>query len=69
MQEQAQQTAQPAEAEVYLDRCDFCGGQFPTYRAICEECEDAAEADGFRDGKKVTWRDRVTVPTTAQALA
>lgn len=40
------------EEDVYLTACAFCGGQFPTFRAICDECEDVADVDGFRDGKK-----------------
>ena len=43
----------PGHPEVFLTECASCGGQFPTFRAICDECEDRAEADGFRDGKKV----------------
>ena len=42
-----------AEPDIYLTRCASCGGQFPTFRAICPECEDVAEADGYREGKKV----------------
>ena len=41
------------EPEVYLKECASCGGQFPSFRAICAECEDIADADGYRDGKKV----------------
>jgi hypothetical protein len=37
---------------VYLQKCTSCGGQFPTFRAICSECEDDADDDGYRDGKK-----------------
>jgi uncharacterized OB-fold protein len=40
------------EPEVYLKKCASCGGQFPTFRAICPECEDNADVDGYRDGKK-----------------
>jgi predicted amidophosphoribosyltransferase len=41
------------EPQVYLTECASCGGQFPTFRAICSDCEDAADPDGFRDGKKI----------------
>jgi len=40
------------EPDVYLKECASCGGQFPSYRAICAECEDVADVDGYRDGKK-----------------
>jgi hypothetical protein len=40
------------EPEVYLKECASCGGQFPSFRAICSECEDIADVDGYRDGKK-----------------
>lgn len=40
------------EPEVYLTECASCGGQFPSFRAICAECEDIADVDGYRDGKK-----------------
>ena len=39
--------------DVYLTECASCGGQFPSFRAICSECEDVAEDDGYRDGRKV----------------
>jgi uncharacterized OB-fold protein len=39
------------EPEVYLKECASCGGQFPSFRAICSECEDIADVDGYRDGK------------------
>ena len=42
-------------ANVYLTECASCGGQFPSYRAICSECEDVADVDGYRDGRKVLW--------------
>jgi uncharacterized OB-fold protein len=38
--------------DLYLQKCTSCGGQFPTFRAICSECEDIADVEGFRDGKK-----------------
>jgi hypothetical protein len=47
-----------AEPAIYLTECAFCGGQFPSFRALCSECQDAADPDGFRDGK------RVVSPTT-----
>lgn len=45
-----------ANADVYLKECASCGGQFPSFRAICSECEDVADLDGYRDGKKVGFR-------------
>ena len=49
------QTREPVKVpDVYLTECASCGGQFPSFRAICSECEDVADADGFRDGKKVS---------------
>jgi uncharacterized OB-fold protein len=58
MQEaQQQQQSKSKDAAVYLTRCASCGGQFPTFRAICSECEDAAEVDGFRNGKKMAPSD------------
>jgi predicted amidophosphoribosyltransferase len=50
---QEQQKSPSREPEIYLPECASCGGQFPTFRAICSECEDAAGPDGFRDGKKI----------------
>ena len=50
---QEQQQPPSTEPEIYLTVCASCGGQFPTFRAICSECEDAADPDGFRDGKKI----------------
>ena len=38
--------------DVYLTECASCGGQFPSFRATCAECEDVADADGYRDGRK-----------------
>jgi hypothetical protein len=40
------------EVDLYLTECASCGGQFPSFRAICAECEDVAEVDGYRDGRK-----------------
>ena len=45
--------ARPVEADVYLTECASCGGQFPSFRAICAECEDVADVDGYRDGRKL----------------
>lgn len=43
----------PAQCpDVYLKECASCGGQFPSYRAICSECQDVADEEGYRDGKK-----------------
>ena len=50
---QEQQQSPSAEPAIYLSECASCGGQFPTFRAICAECEDDAGPDGFRDGKKI----------------
>jgi uncharacterized OB-fold protein len=50
---QEQQKSSTREPEIYLSECASCGGQFPTFRAICSECEDAADPSGFRDGKKI----------------
>ena len=43
----------PPREDVFLTECASCGGQFPSFRAICAECEDVAEDDGYRDGRKV----------------
>lgn len=40
-----------APSKQALTQCAYCGGQFPTFRAICPECQDSADADGYRDGK------------------
>jgi predicted amidophosphoribosyltransferase len=56
------------EAETYLSECASCGGQFPTFRAICSECEDAADPDGFRDGKKIVSPTTPAKSTSESAL-
>jgi len=63
MQEQQIPSTEP---EVYLTKCASCGGQFPTFRAICSECEDAAEEDGFRDGKKIVLSGTAAEPSSSQ---
>jgi uncharacterized OB-fold protein len=61
-----QQQSPSAEPAIYLTECASCGGQFPTFRAICAECEDDAGPDGFRDGKKIVSLD-ATPSTTHEA--
>jgi uncharacterized OB-fold protein len=46
-------TKEVEDEPVFLEKCASCGGQFPTYRKICSECEDEADVEGYRDGKKV----------------
>jgi len=63
---QEQQQSPSAEPEVYLTQCASCGGQFPTFRAICSECEDAAGPDGFRDGKKIVSSETASEKSSSQ---
>lgn len=63
---QEQQQPPSTEPEIYLTECASCGGQFPTFRAICSECEDAADAEGFRDGKKVVSSESTPAKSSAE---